>query len=404
MKVKKIIGTILVISLVITTIVGCGSKEQEEVTIQLTSVEAYNAKVGNIQHTYNATGSIKPVTEVSIVPKVAGKVDNIMKKMGDKVSQDEILFTIDNTNLYQQLEQYDAQQRQQLMLAESSLKQQELQYNTAKEDYIKNEALFEAQAISQQILESYKKALEIAELNYMSAQESYYLLQNKILLGIEEDGTKQLKETKSIIETQREATAQSIRDSEVKSPISGIVIQRNVEVGEIASQQMPAFIIVDIDRVVVETSVTEKMINSISKGQEIVVTIKALDGKKFNGIVDTISPAVSGQSVGYPVKIVIDNINHELKPGMFAEVSFVIENKENVLLVPMESVLTTNKDSYVYLLNDDDTVSRKLVKTGHKDGKYFEIIDGLKEGDPVLVKGQHFVLDGEKVHPVGGAQ
>ncbi|AOT71956.1 efflux RND transporter periplasmic adaptor subunit [Geosporobacter ferrireducens] len=402
LKIKKVIAIILLILLSATVFVGCGSNE-EQVAVQLTPVEVYNVKTGDVELNYNVFGSIKPLREVSIVPKMAGIVENVMKGMGDRVNKDDVLFTLDKTNLYQQLAQLDAQLHQQLMQAEAAMRQAEIQYYSAKEDYEKNEVLFMAQAISQQMLEAYKKAFELAELQYTNAQDNYYLLQNKTLLGIAEDNSRLTQDTKSIIETQREAIVQMINDSEVKSPISGIVTLRNIEAGEMVSQQIPAFIIVDIDRVEVETEVTERMINNIFIGQELVVSINALNGKEFKGVVDTLSPAVSGQRVGYPVKIIIDNPNHEIKPGMFAEISFIMDRKDRVLVIPMEAVLASNNESYVYVLVDD-TVIKQTVEVGYRDKNNLEIIDGLKDGDLVVVKGQHFIVDGERVQPVGGVQ
>ncbi|MDK2799368.1 MAG: HlyD family secretion protein, partial [Clostridiales bacterium] len=349
----------------------------------------YKFLITAIQVTYSVSGRIEALKEVAIVPKIAGKVERVLKDLGDEVGKDEILFTLDKTDLYQKLEQLDATLRENLITAESALEQAEIQYNTAKINYENNKALFEAQAISQNVFDQFKDAFELAKVQYQKAQDHYLLLQNKA--------------EKSPIETQKEGVMQSIRDSDVKSPISGVIAQKSVEVGEFITQQQPAYTVVDIDKVVVKTSVTEKMINKIAKGQEVIVTVTSLDGKQFKGLVDALSPAVTGQNVGYPVKIIIDNEKHEIKPGMFAEIKFITDKKENVLLLPIEAVLTHNGDSFVYIL-EGDKAKKQEVKVGLKDDQNYEIISGVKEGDQVIVKGQHFITDGETVQPVGGAQ
>jgi RND family efflux transporter MFP subunit len=386
---KRTIIIVLTIFLTATLFSGCSKKKQEEVTVSLTPVETYNAAKGAIQVTYSVSGRIEALKEVAIVPKIAGKVERVLKDLGDEVGKDEILFTLDKTDLYQKLEQLDATLRENLITAESALEQAEIQYNTAKINYENNKALFEAQAISQNVFDQFKDAFELAKVQYQKAQDHYLLLQNKA--------------EKSPIETQKEGVMQSIRDSDVKSPISGVIAQKSVEVGEFITQQQPAYTVVDIDKVVVKTSVTEKMINKIAKGQEVIVTVTSLDGKQFKGLVDALSPAVTGQNVGYPVKIIIDNEKHEIKPGMFAEIKFITDKKENVLLLPIEAVLTHNGDSFVYIL-EGDKAKKQEVKVGLKDDQNYEIISGVKEGDQVIVKGQHFITDGETVQPVGGAQ
>lgn len=395
---------IMLMLLTVTFFVGCGSKEEETVAAQLTAIETYSVKTGDIQLVHNSFGNIKPLREVAIVPKVAEKVTSIMKDMGDRVAEGDILFSLEKTSFYQQLDQLDAQLRQQLMQAEAAMRQTEIQYYSAKEDYNRMKALYEAQAVSRQMLDTHENAYKLAESQYNNAKDNYYLLQNKVLVGTAEDNTHLTAEAKSVLETQKESILKMITDSEVRSPITGIVANRNIEIGEMVSPQMPAFTVVDIDAVVIETEVTEGMISSISIGQETAVSIQALDGKKFTGIVDSISPVVSEQRVGYPVKIIINNVTHEIRPGMFAEISFVIDNRSNTLLVPMEAVLTIDGVSSVFVLKDNDIVARQMVETGAKDGEYFEITKGLQEGDLVVVKGQHFIIDGEKVQPVGGVQ
>ncbi|WP_094549623.1 efflux RND transporter periplasmic adaptor subunit [Petroclostridium xylanilyticum] len=385
----KITSLILTVFMTVALFSGCGKKKQEEVVVPLTPVEAYKVAKGDIQVTYAASGRINALKEVSIIPKVPGKVESVLKDIGDRVKEGEILFTLEKKSLYQQLEQLDAQLTQQLIQAEASLKQLEIQYNNAKTDYENGKALYEGEAISKQALDGYKKALELAEVQYKNAQDNYAILQNKA--------------AKSVITTQKEAVSQNIEDSDVRTPISGIVAQKNIEVGEMVSQQMPAYTIVDMDKVVVETTVTERIINKITKGQEVLVTVQSLGGKQFKGVVDAMSPAVTGQNIGYPVKIIIKNETHELKPGMFAEVKFVTDKKDSVVVIPMEAVITRNANSFVFVL-EGDVAKKRDVKVGFKDDKNYEIISGLQEGELVIIKGQQFVADGEKVQPVGGAK
>ncbi|MCG8500558.1 MAG: efflux RND transporter periplasmic adaptor subunit [Firmicutes bacterium] len=408
MKNRKVPSIILVVLFTLALFSGCAKEPQEEITAQLTPVEAYNVAKGSIQLSYSAAGQIKPLKEVAVTPKIPGKVESVLKELGDTVNKGEVLFTLEKTDLYQKIEQLDAQLRQQLIQSEAAFKRAELQYSNAKTDYEKNKALFESDAISKQILDGYEQGLELAEVQYASARDNYLLLQNKVAVKLAEGSTNQgeavqTEAVKSVIETQKDAVLQSIQDSEVKAPISGFVAYKNLETGQMVSQQMPAYTLVDINSVIVETDVTERMINKIVKGQEVVVTVKALGDKQFKGIIDALSPAVTGQKVGYPVKIVIDNMGHELKPGMFAEIQFITDKKDDVFLVPLEAVMTNTDDSYVYVL-EEDIIKKRVVKTGFKDEKNYEIVSGLNAGDRVVVKGQQFVVDGEQVQLVGGVQ
>ncbi|WHH57356.1 efflux RND transporter periplasmic adaptor subunit [Petroclostridium sp. X23] len=389
MKKNKAICLILSVMMTMTLFAGCGQKKTEEAVVPLTPVETYSVSKGDIKATYAAVGQVKPVLEVDVIPKLSGKVERVSKEIGDRVEAGEMLFTLEKQDLHQSLEQLDAQLRQSLLQAETALQQAEMQMNNAKADYTNNQVLFEGQAISKQTLDSYKRIYEAAEVQYKSALDNYLLLQNKA--------------GKSTIETQKEAVVQKVQDSNVKAPISGIIAQKNIEAGEMATQQDAAYTIVDMDTVVIETTVTERIINEIHKGQEVLVTIAALEGKNFQGMIDALSPAVTGKSVGYPVKITIPNDKHEIKPGMFAEVHITTDTKDNVIMIPIEAVLSQVGKSSIFVL-EGDIAKKREVQLGLKDDNYYEVAEGLNEGEQVIIKGQQFVIDGEKVLPVGGTK
>jgi RND family efflux transporter MFP subunit len=389
MKKNKAICLILSVMMTMTLFAGCGQKKTEETAVPLTPVETYSVSKGDIKATYAAVGQVKPVLEVDVIPKLSGKVERVSKEIGDRVEAGEILFTLEKQELHQSLEKLDAQLRQSLLEAETVLQQAEMQMSNAKVDYTNNQVLFEGQAISKQTLDSYKRVYEAAELKYKSALDSYLILQNKA--------------GKSTIETEKEAVIQKVQDSNVRAPISGIIAQKNIEAGEMATQQDAAYTIVDMDTVVIETTVTERIINEIHKGQEVLVTIAALEGKNFQGMIDALSPAVTGQSVGYPVKITIPNDKHEIKPGMFAEVHITTDTKDNVIMIPIEAVLSQVGKSSIFVL-EGDIAKKREVQLGLKDDNYYEVAEGLNEGEQVIIKGQQFVIDGEKVLPVGGTK
>ncbi|MGE4283407.1 MAG: efflux RND transporter periplasmic adaptor subunit [Clostridia bacterium] len=389
MKRTRVISLILLVIMTMTLFSGCSQKEQEEAAVLLTPVETYKSAKGNVKVTYAASGQVKPLKEVAIVPKLAGKVEKVLKDIGDKVEVGEVLFSLEKQDLHQSLEQLDAQLRQSMLQAEAALKQAEIQLSNAKTDYDNNKVLFEGEAISKQMMDNYKKDYQESEIQYKSALDNYLLLQNKA--------------GKSTIETQKEAVVQKVEDSDVKAPISGIIAQKSVEVGEIASQQVPAYTIVDMDTVIVEATVTERIINKIRKGQEVLVAIEALEGKTFRGQVDALSPAVTDRGIGYPVKIIIANEKHEIKPGMFAEINFTTDFKDNVITIPIEAVISRIGKSSIFVL-EGDIARKREVQLGFKDDKNYEVVAGLNEGEEVIVKGQQFVIDGEKVQPVGGAK
>jgi RND family efflux transporter MFP subunit len=179
-----------------------------------------------------------------------------------------------------------------------------------------------------------------------------------------------------------------------------LVATRNVDPGELVSSAVPAFVVIDVSSMTAETSVEESMVEKIHKGQTVPISVDAAGGESVRGIVDTISPAADPRTQGYVVKVKIANPAATLKPGMFARVSFPVENRENVVVVPNSAVVTETGVDYVYAVvqSDGGTVVKKTaVRTGISDEAVTEIASGLETGMLVVTEGQSFLNDGEKV-------
>lgn len=408
-KLRKM-SIFLAIAVITAVFSGCGQK-QEAVVKQLTPVEALEVSKGEIQVTNALFGRIKALNEVAVFPKISGTVKDVYKNLGDRVQAGDSLFALDTEDLNRQLNQVDAQIKQsdagveiastgvkqaEGSNAEQLLKQAEVNYSTAKTDYENSKALFASQAISKISLDASRDRFELAEIQLKNARESYRLSMQSANAQL-----KQAQSGKNVVETQKEILLQSIEDAVVKAPIKGVIAQKSVEAGVTVSPQSSAYTVVDMDQVVVETSATEKIVNLIAKGQDVIVKIKALEGKEFRGVIDALSPAATGTAGGYTVKVTIDNGNHEIKPGMFAEIEIITEKKSGIAAIPLEALLTEKDKKIVYIL-EGDTARKREVETGLKDSQRIEITGGLEMGEKIIIKGQQFVTDGEKVMPVGG--
>jgi|LSQX01.2.fsa_nt_gb RND family efflux transporter MFP subunit len=436
---KKIINVFIGI-IILCTIGGCSKKVEETVEEQLTPVEIQTVQKGEIQLEHSVSARIKPLKEVSVLPKVPGKVETAYGDVGDRVSLGQVLFTLEKKDLYNQLNQIEAQlkqsqasidaaqlnyerakgsgQEQQVMQVDAALKQTEValeqaetNYLTVKNEYERNKLLYEANAISKQVMDSIESnynaaqfALKNAKQAYETALSNYELIKNRITVDSIEAARAQLNQAvagKEAIEVQKEMIRQQLDDTNVRSPLSGTISQKTVEVGSLVSQQIPAYTVVEMEQVIIEADVTERIINSISVGQDVIVSVNALGDKEFKGNVDAVSPAIAGQSAGYTVKIIVDNSERQLKPGMFARVTFMLEKKENIFTVPIEAVLSHNDETYVFVL-EDSVAKRRIIQTGLKNEYDYEVIQGLDENEKIIIRGQRFVADGEKVQTAEG--
>ncbi len=190
----------------------------------------------------------------------------------------------------------------------------------------------------------------------------------------------------------------NLQYAQVKSPLSGVVAERNIEVGQMIGQQQMPFTIIEMETVNVQVEVSETLINTIFPGDEVTVTIQALGGELRTGVVTAVSPA-AGQNSTYPIRVQLDNSDGAIKPGMFAQVSFVKEHKENTFVVDKNVVKKDGQNEYVYVIRDGQA-QKVVVTTGISNGTTIEILSGVSVGDVIVVVGQEYLSEGRLVNVV----
>lgn len=161
------------------------------------------------------------------------------------------------------------------------------------------------------------------------------------------------------------------------------------------SAQSAPYTIVDMSKVKVNVSVSEKVINLISVGKSVDVVIPTIGEEKITGTIKTIAPSADSTNT-YPVEIEIVNSDSAIKAGMFAEIHFVENQSDNAYVVPRNTILENETDKYVYVIENGKAV-KKVVETGIDNGESIQIISGVNSGDKIVVSGQDYVVDGEEV-------
>lgn len=345
------IGMVLVFSFLLTACGGDNGEKQEEEKI--VPVEITSARMDQILGTTHVKGTIAGATEVNVMPKMAGKVSEVRFAVGDSVQKGQVLFRMETTEVSLQLQQ-----------AEAGLQVAEAAYADAKKTLERTQTLFNEGAASQQQLE--QAQLNVESKNPASTRASVQLLREQVA------------------------------NATVKSPINGIVTACNVKVGEFASQQMPSFVVVDMNQVVLKADVTEQYINDLAVGQEVAVLVESAGSEPFAGVIDEISPAAGAQTKTYPIKIKMDNKDHIIKPGMFAEADIVVDRKEDVVVVPKSALIDLSGVSTIFV-NEDGVAKAVAVEIGIQTDDNLEILSGIAAGDQVIIKGQYKLSDGMKI-------
>jgi len=252
---------------------------------------------------------------------------------------------------------------------------------------------------------------DIEEIIYLNGDirglrevDVYTRVSGKLIKKIKEEGENVSKgEVVALID--RDEPALGFTKAEVKAPIKGTVIRYYVDIGDsvIPQEPMPQEPVLNIaymDKVKIVVNVGEKDIAKLRKGEKVRASVDAYPEESFLGQVVKVAPAVDPRSRKLKVELEIENKDHRLKPGMFADVEIIYNEHSNVLVVPRIAVLEKEGRTILFTVEDDRARLRE-VKTGINDGEKIEIVEGLTEGERVVIEGNYGLTDGAKVE-VGG--
>ncbi len=180
--------------------------------------------------------------------------------------------------------------------------------------------------------------------------------------------------------------------TKVRSPISGRVGQRLAKIGERIQPTDKLFSVVDNSQVIAVVYVPEKNMNEVKIGQKAYVTSDYFKDEKFDGWIKRISPVVDPSSGTFKVTVGVRNRSAKLRPGMFVNVHIVLDTHKNVILVPKNAVVYENENMYAYVVRD--SVAHKIrLHTDYEDNEKVEVLEGIEEGEPIIVVGQAGMKD-----------
>lgn len=307
-------------------------------------VETASAIRGPISAYYATTTTLEAEEEAMVVAKVRGIVKELSFEEGDYVTAGEVMTTLEDEQLA-----IEATQAKATM---------DRLYN----EYQRNKTLYERQLIS---VEQY----ENAKYEYETQKAVYDLAQLKI------------------------------ENTQIKAPISGIVSERLIKVGNMVNSDQEVFKITDFDPLLAVLHVPEHEMAKIKNNQPALIQVDAISNQTFDGRVLRISPVVDPESGTFKVTVAIRDASKQLKPGMFGRVRIIYDTRDNALMIPKEAVMNEDGASSVYVLAND-LVFRRPISTGYENGANIEIVEGLADGDSVVTIGQSSLQDSAHVQIV----
>jgi RND family efflux transporter MFP subunit len=353
---------------------GCQNSDSEEkITppgseiVEPPTVKVITVKKGNISVPLVATGTIFPEYESKIGPKISGTIEIVYVDEGDTVQKGQLLVQLDQQNLLIAVRQGQAAVR----VAETQLKEAEVKGENLKKEKERLANLLKKNVISQQKYDDIDTA-------YSMAVTGMEVIRAQILSS---------RENLAMAE-------QKLSDTVIIAPFSGLIVKRFINQGEFVSTMPPSplFLMMSIDKVKTEIGLPEIHIAHIHIGNPVDVTVDTYPGSIFKGTVSTINPMVDPVSRAFTVKVEIPNKDHRLKPGMFTRVTIYPTIHKGALIVPFKSVMKREGMAFVFVI-EDTTVRLRAVTTGITNEREIEVIDGVKEGEEVVIEGHYGMAD-----------
>ena len=452
---KRIITSTLCLICISSLFISC-SKNSDIANVTVTKVKTSGSISDN---TY--TGNVSSSEKASIIPSVSGKIQTVNVDIGQSVKKGDTLFTIDNTELSYKLNQaqanYDSAAALYNKTNDGSAKQAkndaatalekaqnelndataaynvakdqydnnttvtsaQTSYNDAKANYDRTNTLYQASAATKVDLETAKSkfdsasaALDIAKANAQTALSNAQSRLNNAKASLS-SASENASITNAVLNPDNITSAKAQMESAkasldlvqhqldsatVTAPIDGKVSAKNISAGELTPAQTPSIVLENENSINVDIKVTETNINDIFVGMAAKISVPST-GLSYDGTILTIDPSADPKSGMYDVQVTVTNADDKLKLGMATDVKLLKSDSDNTLLVPSESVINEDGNSYVYILAGDK-LSKRSVKLGQPKNQYIEIKDGLSDNDQLVVEGSSNMKDNEKFNIV----
>ena len=352
---------------------------------------------GDLAKSVVATGKVTPITKVEVKSKASGIVKKLFVEYGDKVKKGQLLAQLDKDEIQAQVDQ----SRAALQAAEANLASSEADYERAKVD---------AEGPDVPLLKrQYDRSVEMAKDGVVSASalddadRNYKMALNKQNVAKAQVTVLKAKIAQSQAEMARDKAnlaqlEEQLSYTDIVSPIDGIVLSRDVEMGDavssilvLGSSATLVMTLGDTSEVYVKGKVDESDIGKVYLGQPARIKVEAFKDKTFYGKVTKISPmGVEKDNVTtFEVRVSINNPGGELKAEMTANAEIILEEHKNVLQIPEGSILyDKDKKSSVEVPDPraKDGKNKIAVNIGISNGAKTEVLSGLKEGDQVVLQ------------------
>lgn len=379
----KSLFTIIAVILSLFILSSCGSESADQQATQRpgnfrggqpASVEVVPVQTDDISDQVSSYGTIQAQSIVSITPQVSNRVTNIYVDLGDNVSQGELMAKIRDVTFRDEVEQAEAQVRQ----ARANLERDSTQFNRQQE-------LFERDLISRSGYDEFRTT-------FLNSRSQY------------ESATAALTQSR-----------ENLANTEIRSPVNGVVLERFISVGDVATTGQSAFDVANLVGFETRVFLPIQDWELIQVGQPVSMSLSSRTGVIAQGVVSRISPRLDPVTGLGEVVVALTDTETSIYQGALVQTKINLETRENVVTIP-RSALVEKVDTYIEpetgtielartysaFINQGDSVAvRRELTLGIEQGDRIEVVEGLSEGDGLIITGQSNLEDGSRIRVVG---
>jgi RND family efflux transporter MFP subunit len=359
-----------VIALLLCAAPGCAGRS----AVAVTTAVATNQSLGA---TLDFSGVLLPAQTADISSQIGGKVTSLGFQAGDAVKAGDVLMQLDTQTLNAQLAQAEAGLQSAGAAAGAAGNQAsiaKIALDAAQRDYDRTKALFASGAASQSDMDDATDKLNTAQKQYDNAS-----------------GPAIDQATAAVNTAQANIDVLNVQLSEatIKSPLDGVLANRNVDVGDVVTPGVAVMSVVDASSLKLTSTVTQDELPLLALGQEMDITVDSFPGQDSKGTVTMLGPIAVSTGEVFPIEVTIKNDGH-LMAGLTAQASAAV--KASGIVVPSSAVVQSNGASYVFVIKDG-VASRRLVSTGLSSDAGTLILKGLAAGEQIAVTNTDALAD-----------
>jgi membrane fusion protein, multidrug efflux system len=332
--------------------ISCSNQPQGETTELAVPVSVENVRKQSISQYINTTGTAKAIYETTLSSEVSGQYHLLTNpatgkpfKLGDRVKEGQVIIRFEDPEYINGL----------------AIESKKLNLEISENEFEKQKSLYEKGGVTLRELRNSEVSRTNAQYDYESAQIR-------------------------------------LAKMNVVAPFSGVIVDLPYYTkGTRVNSGQQVVSLMSYDKMYVEINLPEKSISEVQLGQEVIITNYTIVQDTLIGSVSELSPMISSETRTFGGKLLINNPDLKLRPGMFVKADIITAQKDSVIVIPKNIILSGNRGKYVFVVERNSAADDRMIQTGIENKDFVEVTDGLKENDRLIIKGFETLRDNSKV-------